>query len=104
MDNPHFQILLDFFQRKFDWDAWLCTQKRHRGARARALFKGSRGKDDDEKTRQAATNLRAGPSSSAIFDEDRDGSSTDHRDHEAPPLGNVLHRKILRKLKSLVPR
>lgn len=109
-DNPHFQLLLDFFQRKFDWDARLCAQRRRRGARARALFESSRGKDDgvDEKTRRAATNnLRAGSSSSTVVnDEDRDEGSADYyREREAPSqLGHVLHRRILQKLRSFVPR
>ncbi|KAL3816987.1 hypothetical protein ACHAXA_010107 [Cyclostephanos tholiformis] len=92
-DNPHFQILLDFFQRKFNWDTGSCARKRRR--RARTLFE-SRGKGDDKKTRRATTKLRA---RSSTFDD----VSTD--DHEYPStIGSDLHQKIIDKVKSLVHR
>jgi carbonic anhydrase len=99
-DNPHFQILLDFFQRKFNWDAGSCARRRRR--RARALFE-SRGKDDDRMTQRATSKLRAGSSPSTPDDEDEEDGSAD--DNEYPPsVGSTLHRQILDKVRSLVPR
>ena len=74
--NGHFQVMLDYFQDKFDEDASLCLRRR---TKARALL--GRGKE-----RKATTKLR-GMSSSSSSTEDKGGAST-------TSLGSFLYQKI----------
>ncbi|KAL3776324.1 hypothetical protein ACHAW5_009067 [Stephanodiscus triporus] len=109
-DNPHFQVLLDFFQRKFDEDAGLCLRRQRR---ARALFfdrggGGGRGGAEEMNARSAAV-PRAGSSSFAIDDDDnrnngdQEEEAADRREN-APSLVKFLYRKIRDRFESLVAR
>jgi len=86
--NGHFQVLLDYFQDKFDQDASLCLRRR---TKARALFgRGRDGKSD--------TKLRGMSSSSSIEDEDQDETTDTVEEEEGnastSSLGSLLYQKI----------
>ncbi|KAL3817136.1 hypothetical protein ACHAXA_009037 [Cyclostephanos tholiformis] len=113
-DNPHFQLLLDYFQRKYDEDAGLCLRRRRR-ARA-LLFDAGRGGrvrrrgDGEDGNARSTTVPLVEPSSFAIeedkiddFANDRNEGMEDGRD-DAPSLANYLYRKIHEKFESLVSR
>ena len=87
-DNPHFQMLLDYFQGKWDEDAGLCLRGRLR-RRARAVVDG----------------LRGGGGGGGERSGRRRGDDDD--DDDAPPpspsLADHLYRKIRDKFEALVP-
>lgn len=75
--NGHFQIMLDYFQDKFDEDASLCRRRR---TKARALFgRGREGK--------STTKLRGMSSSSSPVDDDKDSASI-------TSLGSFLYQRL----------
>ena len=101
-DNPHFQMLLDYFQGKYDEDAGLCLRRRLR-SRARAVFDGLRGGGGGERRGRR----RGGDDDGK---DDRGEETADDRrddDDDAPPssssLADHLYRKIRDKFESLAP-
>ena len=86
--NGHFQVMLDYFQDKFDEDASLCLRRR---TKARALLgRGKNGKSN--------TKLRGMSSSSSIDNEVVD-ETTEHAKEEggastASSLGSFLYQKL----------
>lgn len=109
-DNPHFQLLLDYFQRKYDQDAGLC-QRRRRRAKA-LLFDAGRGGGirrrglGEDGMERSGTVPHSGRSSSAIDDDDaNDGEEgTANEIDDAPSLAGYLYQTIHEKFKSLISR
>ena len=92
--NGHFQVMLDYFQQKFDEDERMCQRRR---TRARALFE-RRGDNIIMDGHQSATKLRGATSSSksSIEDETQE-RTTEHTVEEedaSTTLSSLLYRKL----------
>lgn len=105
-DNPHFEKLLAYFQKKFDGDKRLC-QRRQR--RARALFLDSRRNDDgsnemdqeeeDATVGQSFSQLRGSSESTSdtLEEEEEVGpEATEAEDGASTSLSSYLYQRFLR--------
>jgi len=103
-DNAHFQILLDFFQSKFDGDKRLCERKQRR---ARALLLLGRSNDEREKQskqlRRGSTTISSEDASMMM--DDNESEEVEGDDSEASPstsLGSILYQEIQNRFLSLI--
>lgn len=95
-DNAHFQILLDFFQSKFDGDKRLCERKQRR---ARALLLLGRSNDEREKQskqlRRGSTTISSEDASMMMDDNESEEVEGDDSEASSPTsLGSILYQEI----------
>ncbi len=112
MHNKHFQIMLDFFQGKFNRDESLCQRKQ---ARARALFErrsssssggGDSGDESTQLRRRGRASSRHAEETMADEDEDEYDDNTDNEaaTSSSSSLGSILYESIHSRFLSLIQR
>lgn len=100
--NAYFQIMIDFFQQKFDGDARSC-QRRQR--RARALFENRNGdKAQPTKLRGSSSSSSAAIAAGTMNDEGHGEIYDDVDEEPASSLGSILYQKIHDRFLSLIQR
>ncbi|KAL7554397.1 hypothetical protein ACHAWF_017847 [Thalassiosira exigua] len=103
--NDHFQILLDYFQRKFDGDARLC-KRRQRRARALMINRDRQGGDNPEegqssKLRGSASFETTASTIDAVLEEETMDDEGDEVAPSPPSLGSMIYQQIRGRILSL---